>query len=988
MAHPRILVIASNLQTAHALSGVLIDQDATDLEYQTVSAADAVAFLRESITSNTVPRLIVLGPDVPKPVALAVEMRPLCALCHFLFVRDTNETAKLRHELTWATLIGAHWSLAKTGDPALPRLARDALKDAQRRSRLRTTLDRVNLQLDAQRSVDSIEYRRQVISEHFLTSFLSQTRDAIVSLDMRHHVLYWNAGAERLFGLKSAQVSGYPVSRLPFWSEAMSSTLEKIAGKEGTLTEEVGCTVAGKEMMLEIGYSAVRDASGNTVGITLVIRDVSERHRKLAAERAAHHERAAMLDSERLRLRNFFDQAPGFVAVMQGPRHVIELANRAFYQIIGYRNVIGKAIQDAIPELHGQAFSELLDEAYTSGESYVDRGMRMTIQRTPDSPMEDVFVDFVVQPIFGQDGEVDGLFCQGHDVTQQKLLQDALLEHQTQLEKMVADRTAELRQVEDQLRQAQKLDAIGKLTGGVAHDFNNVLQVIGGSLDILQATFAEDAKAVQRLKPAIAAVQRGARLSAQLLAFARRQPLQPVATNMGRILKDMDSLLRRALGEFIEIETIVSGGLWTVMVDRNQLENAILNLAINARDAMKEGGRLTLELCNAMLDDLYAQAHAEVEPGQYVMLAVSDTGTGMLPEVIERAFEPFFTTKREGEGTGLGLSMVYGFVKQSGGHVKIYSEPGHGTSIKIYLPRTHQPEASVPDLKAGPVVGGSETILVVEDDPEVQHTTVETLSSLGYKVLRANDGQSALSILQSGLAIDLLFTDVVMPGPLRSPDLARQAKLLLPDIAVLFTSGYTQNAIVHGGRLDPGVELLSKPYRREDLARKIRHMLRNRHQPKEASASGVSNASYSAPRSAPSHTVPPASAAEAELKPADSLRILVVEDNTDSRQMLCELLSLLGHDVESAGSAEQAQKQIERTAFDVLLTDISLPGLSGVDLAREAKAQHPSLVVIFASGYSGTPGVDFPFYSLLKPYDLGTLQEVLAQAATALGRLG
>jgi PAS domain S-box-containing protein len=986
MAHPRILVIAANLQAANALSSALIDVGATDTEYNPVSVADAVAFLRESITGNTAPLLVVIGPDVLKPVALAVELRALCSICHFLFVRDADETAKVRHELTWATLIGAHWSLAKTGDPALPRLVRDALKDAQRRSRLRTTLDRVNLQLDAKRNIDSIEYRRQAISEHFLTSFLSQARDAIVSLDTRRHVLYWNTGAERLFGLKSTQVIGYPVSQLPFWSETMTGTLEKIAGKEGALTEEVGCTVTGKEMMLEIGYSAVRDTSGKTVGITLVIRDVSERHRKLVAERAAHYERAHMLDSERQRLLNFFDQAPGFIVVMQGPRHVIELANRAFYQIIGYRDVIGKAIQTAIPELQGQAFFELLDEAYASGEPYVDRGMRMTIQRTPDAPMEHVFVDFVIQPVLGQDGSVEGLFCQGHDVTQQKMLQDALLEHQTQLEKMVAERTAQLRQVEDQLRQSQKLDAIGKLTGGVAHDFNNVLQVIGGNLEILQAIFAKNAQASQRLQVTVAAVERGARLSAQLLAFARRQPLQPVATNMGRILKDMDALLRRALGESIEIETIIGGGLWTVMVDRNQLENAILNLAINARDAMKEGGRLTLELGNAMLDDHYAQTHADVQAGQYVMLAVSDTGTGMPAEVIERAFEPFFTTKREGEGTGLGLSMVYGFVKQSGGHVKIYSEPGHGTSIKIYLPRTHQPEASVPDLKTEPVVGGSETILVVEDDLEVQYTTVETLTALGYKVLKANDGQSALSILQSGLAIDLLFTDVVMPGPLRSPDLARHAKQLLPDIAVLFTSGYTQNAIVHGGRLDPGVELLSKPYRREDLARKIRHMLRLRRQSPEAPVKDAPDVGDAASPSAPD-VVSPASPTETGQKTAGSLRILVVEDNTDSRQMLCELLSLLGHDVESAGSAEEAQVQIENTSFDVLLTDISLPGLSGVELARQAKAQHPSLAIIFASGYSNPPGVDFPFYSLLKPYDLDRLREVLTQAATTLGRL-
>ncbi len=778
-------------------------------------------------------------------------------------------------------------------------------------------------------------------------------------------MLYWNAGAERLFKLDAAQVIGHPVSRLPFWSPALASTLEKVTSRRGAMTEEIPCMLAGEEAMLEVACSAVCDSESKMVGLTLVIRDVSERHRRLAAERAAHHEHAHMLDSERLRLRNLFEQAPGFIVIMQGPHHVIDLANRAFYQIIGHRDVIGKAMQSAMPELQGQDFFELLDQAYASGEAYVDRDMHLAIQRSPDAPMEHVFMDFVIQPVLGQNGMVEGLFCQGHDVTQQKLLQDKLLEHQTQLEKMVEERTAQLRQVEDQLRQAQKLDAIGKLTGGVAHDFNNVLQIIAGNLEILQASFADDASASQRLKLAIGAVDRGARLSAQLLAFARRQPLQPVATSMGRILKDMDALLRRALGESIEIETIIAGGLWTVMVDPNQLENAILNLAINARDAMKEGGKLTLELGNAMLDEHYVQAYPDVAAGQYVMLAVSDTGAGMTPEVIEQAFEPFFTTKREGEGTGLGLSMVYGFVKQSGGHIKIYSEPAHGTSIKIYLPRTHQPEALMPDLKMGPVVGGKETILVVEDDLDVQHTTVETLTQLGYKVLKANDGQSALSILHSGLAIDLLFTDVVMPGPLRSPDLARHAKQLLPDLEVLFTSGYTQNAIVHGGRLDPGVELISKPYRREDLARKIRHMLRNRQQSATARAWAA----------APPESMPLQSA------PAQSpLRILVVEDDTDSREMLCELLALLDYQVSSAASAEDAETMLKEASFDVLLTDISLPGLSGVELARQAHARQPSLVIIFASGYSNVSGADFPHYSLLKPYDLAQLQGVLEKA--------
>ncbi|WP_460826483.1 hybrid sensor histidine kinase/response regulator, partial [Massilia terrae] len=406
--------------------------------------------------------------------------------------------------------------------------------------------------------------------------------------------------------------------------------------------------------------------------------------------------------------------------------------------------------------------------------------------------------------------------------------QDALSQLNTTLEERIAQRTAELGRAHEQLHQSQKLEAVGQLTGGVAHDFNNVLQVIMSNLQMLQMSLAGNPAAQRRLEAAAFAADRGAKLSSQLLAFARRQPLQPQAVNLSSVLRRMDELLRRSLGEAVQIETVVSGGLWTTLADPHQLENVILNLAINARDAMKGSGRLTLELGNALLDDQYVANEREVPAGQYVMLAISDNGCGMPPSVRERAFEPFFTTKREGEGTGLGLSMAYGFVKQSQGHIRIYSEVGSGTTIKIYLPRCHEPEAELTEPAAGRAVGGDETILVVEDDPAVQATTVDILSGLGYRVLKANDGQGALTILQSGVAADLLFTDVVMPGPVRSPELARKAKQLLPKIEVLYTSGYTQNAIVHDGRLDPGVELISKPYRREDLARKIRTMLDRR----------------------------------------------------------------------------------------------------------------------------------------------------------------
>ena len=413
------------------------------------------------------------------------------------------------------------------------------------------------------------------------------------------------------------------------------------------------------------------------------------------------------------------------------------------------------------------------------------------------------------------------------------------------------------------------------------------------------------------------------------------------------MVREMDDLLRRALGEAIEVETVIAGGLWNTMTDPDQVQNAILNLAVNARDAMGGGGRLTIEAGNAMLDDHYAMRHEDVKPGQYVMLAVSDTGSGMTPEVLDKVFEPFFTTKREGSGTGLGLSMVYGFVKQSQGHIKIYSEPGQGTTVRIYLPRTLAAEETLTDLSAAPVENGTETILVVEDDPVVQATVVDLLKDLGYTVLRASDGQSALTLARSGIPIDLLFTDVVMPGPVRSPDLARQVQAMLPGIGVLFTSGYTENAIVHGGRLDPGVNLLSKPYRREDLARKVRHTLNNRRQAQGAQARAV----------AP----PPPAAAPAPVPPANTLqglRVLLVEDDP-LIQMDCEdMLTGLGCRVSTARDGRSALRELGRGSFEVLFTDIGLPGISGLELAQQAVLDNPALQVIFASGFGPRSGAD------------------------------
>ena len=284
-------------------------------------------------------------------------------------------------------------------------------------------------------------------------------------------------------------------------------------------------------------------------------------------------------------------------------------------------------------------------------------------------------------------------------------------------------------------------------------------------------------------------------------------------------------MFRRALGEGIEIETVIAGGLWNTCVDPVQVETALLNLAINARDAMEGCGKLTIEAGNAYLDDNYASHHPEVTPGQYIMIAVSDTGSGIAPEILEKVFDPFFTTKPDGQGTGLGLSMVHGFVKQSGGHIKIYSELGQGSTVRIYLPRSREDEDTQVEVVASPVTGGSETILLVEDDEDVRVTAAEMLSELGYSVLRAKDADGALVIIESGAAIDLLFTDIVMPGILRAPELARKAKQKIPGIAVLFTTGYAENAALHGGRLDGGINLITKPYARDQLGRKLRQIL-------------------------------------------------------------------------------------------------------------------------------------------------------------------
>jgi PAS domain S-box-containing protein len=525
-------------------------------------------------------------------------------------------------------------------------------------------------------------------------------------------------------------------------------------------------------------------------------------------------------------------------------------------------------------------------------------------------------------------------------------------------------RDAELDLAQEQLRQAQKMDAIGNLTGGVAHDFNNLLQVISGNLQLLGTDVSGNERAERRVANAMAGVTRGSKLAAQLLAFGRRQPLAPKVVNVGRFIRDMDELLRRALGEAIEVETVIAGGLWNTLIDPSNVENALLNLAINARDAMDGQGKLTVEAGNALLDDSYAKTHGDLRPGQYVMLAVTDTGSGIPAEIIDKVFDPFFTTKPEGRGTGLGLSMVYGFVKQSGGHIKVYSEPGEGTTVKIYLPRSTQTEDRIVAIEEEAIRGGDETVLVAEDDEAVRETVVGMLAELGYRVLKARDAESALSIIESGIAIDLLFTDVVMPGPLRSPELARKAVERQPGIAVLFTSGYTENAIVHGGRLDEGVELLSKPYTREQLARRVRQVLGAR-----------------IPRTLAEVATAPLAPAQASTP--EPLRVLVLEDDALIRMSITEMLESRGHVAFEAGDGNEAIRVHGAETIDVLLADVGLPGMSGVEVAERLRETQPDLPVIYATGDHMANGVirDDRTTIIIKPYGVADLVDALGRIA-------
>jgi PAS domain S-box-containing protein len=625
---------------------------------------------------------------------------------------------------------------------------------------------------------------------------------AIYMIDVDGTVCSWNSGAERLKGYSADEIIGKPFSS--FYSpedraKGLPQTALRIAAETGRFSSE-GWRVRkdGSRFWAFVVVDAIRDEQGHVIGFAKVARDITERQQ-------AHNE---LLESER-RYRRLIEAVVDYAIFQLDPAGYVTTWNPGAQRIKGYdpEEIIGQHfsqfytpedIQLDVPKL-------ALAKAAKQGR-FEAEGWRM---RKDGSRF---WASVVIDRITDEAGELVGFAKVTRDITERKQAQD------------------ELQRVQQQLVASQKLEAVGQLSGGIAHDFNNLLMIVLGNLETAERSsrgLVNSMNLQRALANAKRGAQRAAALTSRLLAFSRRQALDPQPINLNNFLNGLQEFLQRTLGERIEVQTVGSAGLWSIEADANHLESAIINLGINARDAMPDGGKLTVEAVNVSADEDYCRVNPELSPGQYVIICVTDTGTGMTADVLRHAFEPFFTTKEPGQGTGLGLSQVYGFVKQSDGHVKIYSEVGQGTSIRMYFPRYHGDARSV-DSDADefrPEGEKLETILVVEDDADLRAYVSELLRDLNYRVIAASSAQAALTILlQEEPKVDLLLTDVVMPG-INGRELGRRARQIRPGIKILYMTGYSRNAVVHQGRLDEGVELLEKPISQAKLALRVRELL-------------------------------------------------------------------------------------------------------------------------------------------------------------------
>ena len=620
---------------------------------------------------------------------------------------------------------------------------------------------------------------------------------AIFMLDLDGRVSTWNAGAQKIKGYEAPEILGEHFSRFYTDEDRADGIPEqalKTAAETGRFTTE-GWRVrkGGGRFWAMVVIDPIRE-DGETIGYAKVTRDMTEQRRTALAA----------LENER-RFRLLVQSVTDYAIYMLSPEGVVSNWNAGAERIKGYAasDIVGEHFSRFYtPEDRAKGVPALALETARREGRYLAEGWRLRKDGAR------FWASVVIDAIHDDDGTLIGFAKVTRDLTER-------LEAQKELE---ASR--------EQLFQSQKMEAVGQLTGGLAHDFNNLLTGIIGSLELLNTRLAQGriGELERYVSAAQSAASRAAALTHRLLAFSRRQTLDAKAIDANKLIGGIDELVRRSVGPAVEIETVLAIGLWPTLCDPHQLENAILNLCINARDAMPEGGRLTIETSNAWIDDRSARER-DMASGQYIAISVSDTGLGMPPEVVERAFDPFYTTKPTGQGTGLGLSMIYGFAKQSGGQARIYSEVGAGTTVRLFLPRHRGKVIDDPapaQMETKPGSGAGETVLVVDDEQAVRMLVTETLGDLGYSAIEAGDATSGLKVLDSDARVDLLITDVGLPGGMNGRQMADAARRKRPGLKVLFITGYAENAAIGSGQLDPGMHVLSKPFAMERLASRIK----------------------------------------------------------------------------------------------------------------------------------------------------------------------
>ena len=663
-------------------------------------------------------------------------------------------------------------------------------------------------------SHEPVKFNRTRLLEALLDS---ATDYAIIAMDLDGLVTSWNEGAHRILGWTEEEMIGQPASVFFTLEDRQKGT--QLAEMQSALDQGRGnderwhqkkdgtCFWASGEMM------PLTDENGTPQGFLKILRDRTDQRQAAEAQRADAEFLHSVLASSGDCIK-VLDLDAKLEFMNEGGLRIMEVSDF---------NAIRGCPWPGFWPVDGQEEAWAAIATARAGASARFQGFADTMKGTPKC------WDVQVTAIPGAHGRPEKLLAVSRDITEQKRIEGELRELNDTLERRIEERTRELRASEDQLRQSQKLDAIGQLTGGVAHDFNNLLTGISGSLEILQTRLARGQFTdVDRfISAAQGASKRAAALTHRLLAFSRRQTLDPKPTNANRLIAGMEDLVRRTVGPSIEVETVLAEDLWITLCDASQLENSVLNLCINARDAMPDGGKLTIETANTSLDGRAAR-EKDMAAGQYVMVCVTDTGIGMAPDVIERAFDPFYTTKPMGQGTGLGLSMTYGFAKQSGGQVRIYSEVDKGTTMRIFLPR-HAGEEDAESLPAQlaevPRAQAGETILIVDDDEAVRMLVTEVLQELGYGAIEAADGTSGLNVLQSNARIDLLITDVGLPGGMNGRQIADVARVHRPGLKVLFITGYAENAVVRNGFLEAGMQIMVKPFTMEALAARIQDVI-------------------------------------------------------------------------------------------------------------------------------------------------------------------